>query len=65
MDWQTPAAVLAVALAAAYTARQALRAWRGKSAGCGTCKCSAPEGRRQSTSLIAVEDLTRQIRGRG
>jgi hypothetical protein len=39
MDWQLLLVVVLVVLALLYLGRQTLRAWRGKGAGCGGCKC--------------------------
>jgi hypothetical protein len=56
MEWQTPAAALAVLAALAYVARRAARAWAGKAAGCGGCRCpGSPEG--NTSALIAPEQL--------
>jgi hypothetical protein len=41
MGWQLVLVVLAVAAALAYLGRGAWRTWKGRSAGCGSCKCAA------------------------
>ncbi|MGH7174127.1 MAG: hypothetical protein ACRELF_16585 [Gemmataceae bacterium] len=41
MDWQLLLVGALVVLALLYLSRQTLRAWRGKGAGCGGCKCSS------------------------
>ena len=60
MDWQLLIVGILVLLALVYLGRQTLRAWRGKGAGCGGCKCPSPM--RTTTSagtetLIPVEQI--------
>jgi len=60
MDWQLLIVGVLVLLALIYLGRQTLRTWRGKGAGCGTCKCgtsktaSSPSG---AQSLIPVDQV--------
>jgi hypothetical protein len=61
MGWQVLAVVLAVALALAYVVWRGVRAWYGKSAGCGTCQC-APKAK--ATTLISEEQVTLLVRRR-
>jgi hypothetical protein len=61
MDWQPVAVAVSVALALAYVVRGALRAWRGRSAGCGGCKCPGPEAAARNgkaAALIPPDQLT-------
>jgi hypothetical protein len=53
MDWQLLLVVVLVMLALLYLGRQTLRAWHGKSAGCGGCKCPSTA----NTSNSAAETL--------
>ena len=41
MDWQLLIVGVLLVLALLYLGRRTLRTWRGKGAGCGSCKCSA------------------------
>jgi hypothetical protein len=65
MDWQPIAAAAAVALALAYVVRTTWRTWRGRSAGCGGCKCSAPASAArdgQTGGLIPPGQLTLRLK---
>jgi len=59
MDWQLLLVVVFVMLALLYLGRQTLRAWRGKGAGCGGCKCpgttSAPNA--TAETLVPLEQV--------
>ena len=59
MDWQLLLVVLLVMLALLYLGRQTLRAWRGKSAGCGGCKCPSTANKSDSTAetLIPLDQV--------
>jgi hypothetical protein len=67
MDWQWPAVVCTVAVAAAYVARRAWRTWSGRTAGCGSCSCGpkaqAP-GQGNAVRLISGDELTARLRRR-
>ncbi len=59
-DWQTIAVAIALAAAVAYLTARAVRAWRGRAAGCGGgCKCAPQEPK----GLISADDLLRRVRG--
>jgi hypothetical protein len=61
MDWQLPLVVVLVVLALVYLGRQTLRTWRGKSSGCGSCKCGGAAKTAESATpdtLIPVEQVT-------
>jgi hypothetical protein len=59
MDWQLLLVVVLVMLASLYLGRQSLRAWRGKAAGCGGCKCPGTVGTPSSgvETLIPIEQV--------
>lgn len=59
MDWQLLLVVVLVLLALLYLGRQTLRTWRGKSAGCGGCKCPSTANAPNSTAetLIPLEHV--------
>ncbi len=59
MDWQLTLVIVLVVLALLYLGRQTLRTWRGKGAGCGSCKCSGTAGTTKTaeTSLIPLEQV--------
>lgn len=60
MDWQLLLVAVFVMLALFYLGRQTLRTWRGKSSGCGSCKCpSAAKTSNGSTveTLIPSDQL--------
>ncbi len=65
MDWQPIAAAVSVVLALAYVIRRGLRTWRGRSAGCGGCRCpgeaSAARNGKAAT-LIPSDQLTLRSR---
>lgn len=62
MDWQLLIVGVLVVLALVYLGRQTLRAWRGKTSGCGSCKCGGPAKTADSAAtpdtLIPVEHIT-------
>jgi hypothetical protein len=64
MDWQLLFVFVLVLLATLYLARRTLRTWRGKSGGCGPCKCpsAAPSKPAGAQTWIPVEQL--QMRSR-
>jgi len=58
MDWQLLLVIVLVVLALLYLGQQALRTWRGQSAGCGNCKCSSPtKTPNAAETLIPSEQL--------
>jgi hypothetical protein len=58
MDWQLLLVVVLVMLALLYLGRQTLRTWRGKTAGCGGCKCSSTTSKPNSAeTLIALDQV--------
>ncbi len=59
MDWQLVVVFVLVLSASLYLSRQTLRAWRGKAAGCGSCKCSGITAANSSgaRTLIPVEQV--------
>jgi hypothetical protein len=59
MDWQLLVVVLLVALALLYLGRQTLRTWRGRSAGCGGCKCPSSSNTSNSgaETLIPIDQV--------
>jgi hypothetical protein len=66
MDWQLLLVVVLVLLALLYLGRRTLRTWRGKTAGCGTCKCSstATPNTGGARTLIPVEQVKLRPRSR-
>jgi hypothetical protein len=54
MDWQLLFVAVLVVLALLYLGRQSLRAWRGKGAGCGGCKCPSTA---QAANTAGAETL--------
>ena len=57
MSWQLPVVGLSVALALAYVVWKSVRAWSGKAAGCGDCKCEKPAPS-NGVALIPADKLT-------
>jgi hypothetical protein len=55
MDWQLLLVSVLVVLALVYLGRRMLRAWSGKGAGCGSCKCPGSE----KTTNVTSETLIR------
>jgi hypothetical protein len=61
MDWQTVAVAVAVILALVYVGRRSARAWKGRSAGCGGCKCQSTSKTHDggvAVTMIPCEQLT-------
>jgi hypothetical protein len=71
MDWQTITVVFLVAAAVAYLTRRTWRTWRGRAAGCGSCRCGNATAPSQSgiqgsdRALISHDELTARLRKRG
>jgi len=61
MDWQLLTVGVLVLLALVYLGRQTLRTWRGRRAGCGSCKCpgtaKTPNTARSPDARIPLEQV--------
>jgi hypothetical protein len=58
MDWQLLLVGVLVGLALVYLGRQTLRTWRGKSSGCGSCKCGPAKTDATQDTLIPIDQVT-------
>jgi hypothetical protein len=66
MDWQLLIVLALVALALLYLSHRAWLTWRGKSAGCGSCRCAGYSTSNVSgaRTLIPVEQVKLRLRSR-
>lgn len=57
-DWQTPAALAVVALAALHLLRGAVATWRGQKPGCGSCSSGTGCGSKAGQpTVVALSGL--------